>query len=276
LACSRPFLKIVFFLSLLGLFGQLNLAVAQSILAEFRWLRTQEIARESFNKTGYRVLSRPVVPFLTKTDSLREWVRSMDSDLTYAENSAAPRFKLDSWHKVDLEQEIRFMSLFEDTEWAFIGSTTRQRVDTTRTRDLRARMQAVFGSPTRTLVELGPIDSLSQDQVIEFEYWFVLNDSIPVIVLDTNGPWDRGLVVASSALNRLQLDEIKAVFLGQLVQTDLRSSFADYYYNPSQEQWYVTGYDGASFFDVRIGTPDLKRGRPVLASSDSIPDRFSN
>jgi hypothetical protein len=186
------------------------------------------------------------------------------------------RFEVHSWQNVDVEQQARFMALFNDSEWAFIGASTRQRVDTTRTNDLRARMQAIFGDPTRTLVEAGPVELLSRDEIIEFEYWFVLNDSIPVIVMDTNGPWDRGVVLASSIEQRDVLDELKAQFLGQLLDGNLRSPFADFYYNPELSEWYVTGYDGAYFFDKRIEPPEPGSGRPEIRTFVTNGDRSPN
>lgn len=261
----RFFRRYLFLAFVVYLFGFPNRIEAQTILERYRWLRTQEIAREVFNKNGHRMNVRPAQMFESKTDSIREWLRSLDPFLPDPPGHSLRRFQLDSWQGVDLRQEARFLSLFDETEWAFIGSSTRQRVDTTRTRDLRARMQNIFGPPTKTLAELRQVETLRRDKIIEFEYWFVLNDSIPVIVIDTNGPWDRGVVLASSTSHRHLLAEIKAVFLGQLVLTEDRKPFADYYFNPEENQWYVTGFDGASFFDARIVRPDLSRGRPDLA-----------
>lgn len=205
---------------------------------------------------------REVTVIPSVSDSVRKRIIAQNTLDVERGLEPADRFELVSWHRVDATQEPRFMALFEDTDWAFIGSNTRQPIDTMRTRDIRSRMQALFGAPTRTLVELRAVSNLERDQLIEFEYWFVLNDSIPVIILDTNGPWDRGIVLASAASFRPMLEQMKREFLGQLVNSAVRSIFADYYYNFEQQEWYITGYDGASFFDMRIGPPDMARGRP--------------
>lgn len=275
-ACFRLLFQRYFCLLILCFSGLTIRVEAQTILQRYRWHRTQEIARATFNQRGRRMPVRTVDFFETKMDSIRHWIVSLDESLAETAEREIERFEVESWQKVDAEQEIRFMALFDNTDWAFIGSTTRQRIDTTRTRDLRARMQALFGSPTKTLAELDPVELLTRDHMIEFEYWFVLNDSIPVIVIDTNGPWDRGVVMASAASYRLQLAEIKAAFLGQIIRNDLRSPFSDFYYNPEEEQWYITGFDGASFFDVRIGRPDMKQGRPDFAFRNKIRERPLN
>jgi hypothetical protein len=249
---------------------------AQTLLKDYQRLRVQELAREAFNERGHRMRFRRTVQFPTAADSIAQQIADRKKVEADVERVANRRFTVRSWHNVDVKQEARFMALFNSREWAFIGASTRQRVDTTRTSDLRARMQATFGHPTRTLAELGPVSLLSRDQIIEFEYWFVLNDSIPVIVMDTNGPWDRGVVLASSIENREVLADLKAQFLGQLLDGNSRNAFADYYYNPEQDAWYVTGYDGAYFYDRRIEPPDLAKGRPDIQTFITNGDQSPN
>jgi len=125
-------------------------------------------------------------------------------------------------------------------------------------------MQSGFGSPTRTMVEIGPPDSLFREEIVQFEYWFLVNDDVPVLVLDVNGPWDRGLVFAAPKAQRDSLELMKEALLGQLMETDDRTAYADYYYNFDRRTWYITGYDGARFVDVRIDPPNLILGRPAV------------
>ncbi len=151
-------------------------------------------------------------------------------------------------------------------EWAFLGNTSLFDVDTLMTRDIRARLEHHFGPPTVTLAEETVLPDSTDQDVIEFEYWFVLNDSLPVVLIDINGPWDRGVVMSIPSSYRDILLEIKKAFLGQLIDSTERMPFADYYFNSEQLQWYVTLFDGASFYDVRIEAPQLELGRPRMGA----------
>ena len=172
-------------------------------------------------------------------------------------------FAVKSWEKISHLRRGAYQEAFDSTSWAFTGSNSRSPVDTMRTADLRSRLQTVFGPPTVTLAESPDPEILRREQVIEFEYWFLLNNGVRVVVLDVNGPWDRGLVVAADQRYRSELPAIKAQLLEQLLPSASRSPFTDYYYNVDQRTWYLTGFDGASFFDRRILRPDMSLGRPA-------------
>ena len=106
---------------------------------------------------------------------------------------------------------------------------------------------------------------MRREDVVEFEYWFLANGNIPVTILDVNGPWDRGIVLAAEMKYRSKLDLIKKTLFEQLTKQPNRKQFIDYYYNFDQRAWYLTGFDGVRFFDQRIKRPDLTMGRPSPA-----------
>jgi len=159
-----------------------------------------------------------------------------------------------------------FVERFGSVPWAFYQGRTFSVLDTTRTPELRSRLEAHFGPPTRTLAEVDSVESRRREEVIEFEYWLVVNDSIEVAVLDVNGFLDRGLVFASDSRYRDRMADLRAAVLGRLEDPVRRAAFADYYYHIDSRSWFVSGFDGASFFTRRIVRPDLTRGRPFVGT----------
>ena len=214
---------------------------------------------------------RPVMLYVPG-DTVRAWLEQLEHQRLLALlPDPLETFSLASWEKISHLRLSVHQDEFDSTQWAFTGSNSRSPVDTMRTADLRARLQTLFGAPTVTLVESPSPDSLLREQVIQFEYWFILNGSIRVVVLDVNGPWDRGVVLAADQRYRSNLQDIKEDFLEQLIPGADRTRFTDYYYNVDRRAWYLTGFDGASFFDRRIERPDLSIGRPAPVIAPEVP-----
>jgi len=231
--------------------------------------RSLRLSNRISRAAQYRLTYRAPEGIPSKNDSLRAWI----DEIQYEELKASlppvlETFSVQSWDVISRLRAASFRDQFARTQWAFTGSNSRAPLDTMKTADLRARFESEFGPPTMTLAEIGYPDSLAKEQIIEFEYWFVLNDSINVIVMDVNGPWDRGMVLAADRGFRSELKVIKNTFLEQLVLDSERKPFTDYYFNYDQQAWYLTGYDGASFFDERIVRPDLELGRPAIRHSE--------
>jgi hypothetical protein len=163
-----------------------------------------------------------------------------------------------------------FEARFSDTRWSFLGAGRYfTPLDTTMTRELRARMQAHFGDPTQTL---GDFDlRTSREEYVQFEYWLVVNDSIPVVVTDAGGPRDRGLIVATDARYRNDLFRLRQSVLGPIMQAG-RAPYVDYYYEEETRRWYRTGYDGEAYFMERVYRSQMTPGRrPWLDPSRTQP-----
>lgn len=250
-------------------FATIQAATAQEItsselLRRYMQARTSYLAERDAKRAGQRIAYRDFERIPNQSDSLRAWLQQLEHDrLAASLPDPLELFRVQSWTSINRLEAPVYKDSFDSTRWAFTGSNSRSLLDTLRTRDIRSRLQDLFGAPTKTLVEMGYPDSLLREQVIEFEYWFALNDSINVIVLDVNGPWDRGIVLAADMRFRSSLSVIKEQFLGQLIPKARRRPFTDYYYNVDQQTWYLTGFDGASYFDQRIDRPDLSTGRPA-------------
>lgn len=249
---------------------------SSDLLDYFVKVRTLKLATRDTGGYIQRLPPRDAELLKIAGDTLGAWIESILYErLADSLPPAIETFSVDSWSVVGRLRVPLHKPQFSRTKWAFTGSNSRSTLDTMKTADLRARLQFQFGSPTITLAEVGYPDSLARDEVIEFEYWFVLNDSVNVIVMDVNGPWDRGIVLAADMRYRSELRVIKRSFLGQLLRESSRKAFTDYYFNYDQQMWYLTGYDGARFFDERIQRPDLRLGRPapiVAPSAEIVPN----
>jgi hypothetical protein len=199
------------------------------------------------------------------TDTILQWIKRLEAskEPPPAEEEAV-KFPITSWKLTTAQERLRFKAEFGETLWAFLGSNTLSPLDTMRTLELRARLEAAFGPPTQTLAERSHSETLTREDYTQFEYWFVLNDSIPLVVMDVNGPLERGVIVTTNQLYRDILSNIRSAFLGQLVASDARKPFVDYYYHYDQGIWYRSGYDGLRFFQERIRSPDFSEGRPEL------------
>jgi hypothetical protein len=246
---------------------------SSELLRQYLHARTAFLAeRESAHPFNLLEFRGPETLYLPG-DTMRVWLEGLQHQRLLAMlPEPIALFSIDDWEKISNLRSAAFEEVFDDTQWAFTGSNSRSSIDTMRTADLRSRFQTVFGAPTVTLVETPAPDSLQREQIVEFEYWFLLNDSVRVVVLDVNGPWDRGVVLAADQDYRAYLPVIKREFLEQLIPEADRTPFADYYYNIDQQTWYLTGFDGASFFDRRIERPDMSEGRPSpIRGPDPIP-----
>ncbi|MCB0718923.1 MAG: hypothetical protein KDD65_10795 [Bacteroidetes bacterium] len=156
-----------------------------------------------------------------------------------------------------------FQNRFAIQQWAYEGSNRLTPIDTMYTRELRSRLEAHFGSPTQTLADQGLLYKLKLDEYVQFEYWFVINDTIPLVVMDVNGPFERGVVVATDESHREILNRVKDAFLNRLVLDPRRKAYADYYFENELGSWFLTGFDGNRYFLNVVDPRRVPPGRPV-------------
>ncbi len=212
-----------------------------------------------------RVAPRPVEHVPSPSDTVGSWIASLAPYYEPPKQERKLTRKVEMWQLVKRIERRQYAAQFDRVKWAYMGNNYITPIDTTHTRIIRAYMQARFGSPTKTLVELDFSRNLRREEYIQFEYWFILNDSIPMIVMDANGPFDRGVVVACDHRYRSILYNLRQSFLGALMRKEEPAPYVDYYYNYPARRWYRTGFDGRQFFTDPIGQPNLVRGRPQLA-----------
>jgi len=163
------------------------------------------------------------------------------------------------WHKVPSKEQGAFLDRFREALWTNEGMRY-SALDTTATPELRARLNHRFGAPTRTAVARG-VEGFEGSPDVQFEYWFVVNDSIPFVALDVDGPFGKGLVLAGDLDDAAVLGQLKRDLTEQLVARPDRMPYVDYYRHRERGQWVRTGYDGERFYVVEIDRPRWARRR---------------
>ena len=234
-----------------------------SLAERYRTVRLRMLSQDFLEgRRGLPVQPPRLLP--TDADSLLS--PSSQSDTARAAPETKPSFSLASVRRVRTLERSWFRQRYRAVEWAFLGSGSRLTFpDTSRTRDLRARLQARFGPPTRSLAEVYSNEWVqapdsTREPPIQFEYWFIVNDSIPVRVSDVGGPGERGVIVSTDRRHRDDLVALRSALFGPLKSVE-RAPYVDYYYEQSTRRWYRVGFDGRSFFRERISRFDIVPGR---------------
>ena len=157
--------------------------------------------------------------------------------------------------KVSRSDRAGFQRRFGNVQWTgagFEGSTVIDRIPT---RELRARLQKVYGDPSQKLRDLIDGANFRPGHYIQFEYWFVVNDEIPMMVLDIDGPFGNGLVFAGASRYVDLMPEIKRTLSGKLMAITELGEYEDHYYDINEQQWYLVRYHDGSFTNEKISRP---------------------
>lgn len=167
--------------------------------------------------------------------------------------SAYAQFEEPELKKVTPEQREWFQNEFRDIKWTGQGLYGSTAIDDVKTDELRARLQAAFGEPTQKLEDLINQKNFRPGKAIQFEYWFTVNDSIPMMILDVDGPFGRGLVYGGASRYVDLMPQIKRTLSRRLMEIKSLAAFQDYFYSPEREQWYSVTYK-----DDELNTEPIK------------------
>ena len=163
------------------------------------------------------------------------------------------------WEKVRPADQGPFLEQYGEAFWVSAATGGRAAIDTTNTAVLRGRLQAAFGDPTRN-GDAQRRHGYGGSEHVQFEYWFAVNDTIPVLVLDLDGPFGRGLMVAADEPQAALLPALKADLARRLAAERTADPWLDYYHSFERGAWYRTGYNGAERY-VREVRPPRWSGR---------------
>ena len=89
--------------------------------------------------------------------------------------------------KVEVGNAGEFEERFSTIKWTGQGFNFNS-LDRMPAIEIRARLQSVYGDPTKTIETVIDDGTFRAGKAIQFEYWFVVNGSIPMMVLDLDGP----------------------------------------------------------------------------------------
>lgn len=176
--------------------------------------------------------------------------------LVLGTTSAFAQFEKPEFEKVNGDRHEWFMDKFEDIKWTGRGLYKKTKLDDIQTNEIRARLQTAFGDPTKTLKDLISTEDFRPGQAIQFEYWFTVNDSIPFMVLDVDGPFTDGLVFAGASKYIDLMPQIKRAFSRKLVELESLDSYQDYFYSPEREQWFRVTHRNGKYKTTEISSPD--------------------
>ena len=222
--------------------------------------RFERVYRTVTGRMGEYVDARGVDELAVPSDTMAGWILDLSDSDRDADSPGPWRGDVEQWQIMSSEERESFRERFGRTDWAFLGNGYLTALDTVATVEIRARMQRRFGDPTRTVGEEGLLGTGPQN--LQFEYWFVINDSLPLIVSDVDGPMDRGVITATAHEYRLELYRMRQSLLATMMREELPATFEDRYYNITTATWHVTGFDGTDYF-IRPGDrPDPSRIRP--------------
>jgi hypothetical protein len=231
--------------------------VKRNLIRRYQAARHRLLARRMLDARPHPVPGRGPV-WLPVTDTLG---LALAPSSEPASDRETRRFPIDDVRVVAHLGHTWFTERFGDTNWSYLGtSRSLSLFDTTRTRELRARLQAQFGAPTRTLGDFESAEAREEADYPQFEYWFVVNGELPVIVSDVDGPRDRGVILATAARHRDSLKALRRALLNP-IRAPERSAYADYYYEPETGRWYRVGFDGRAFFRERVYPYEIVPGR---------------
>lgn len=169
---------------------------------------------------------------------------------------AAAQFEDPEIEKVDRSDRTVFQERFEDINWTGQGLYNPTTIDRIPTIELRSRLQAVFGDPTQRIEDLINTENYRPGKAVQFEYWFVIDDEIPMMILDLDGPFEDGLVYVGASRYIDLMPQIKRTFTRMLMdEGDSLASYSDYFYSPERDQWYEVRYNDGEFGREMIDRP---------------------
>lgn len=157
--------------------------------------------------------------------------------------------------KVTEEQRADFMRRFSNIKWTGQGFNYND-MDRMPAIEIRAKLQNAFGAPTQTVEDIIEKDGRLRDgKSIQFEYWFVVDGEIPMMVLDLDGPFEDGLVYVGASQYIDLMPQVKRT-LTKLVGDAQPQEYVDYFFSPERDQWFKVAYSGGKYTKEEIDQPD--------------------
>lgn len=156
--------------------------------------------------------------------------------------------------KIPHSERSAFQSEYADIQWTGQGLYNPTTIDRIPTVELRARLQSAFGDPTQTIGDLIE-ENFRPGKAVQFEYWFVIDEEIPMMILDLDGPFENGLVYVGASRYVDMMPQVKRTLTRMLMEESELAPFSDYFFSPEREQWYRVEYKDDEFVRDPIEKP---------------------
>ena len=170
-------------------------------------------------------------------------------------------FRVPEIRKVERAEAEQFnQEYIRRMQWTGQGFQAATAIDFIPAVELRARFQSLYGDPTRRLEDLILKPGFRLTEAIQYEYWFLVDEKIPIMVLDIDGPFATGLVYAGPIIYIDYFPEIKRTLSAELMKINRLEEFTDIFYSPERSQWYEISYVNGEFNTKEISRPARYRG----------------
>ena len=167
--------------------------------------------------------------------------------------AAYAQFEEPEIRKVSSEEAENFETQFATIKWTGQGFDYNQ-LDRIPAIEIRARLQSVFGEPTKKIEDIVEDGKLRAGKAIQFEYWFIIDGEIPMMVLDLDGPFADGLVYVGASRYIDLMPQVKRT-LTRLVTDAQPKEYTDYFFSPERSQWYKVSYANGEYKKEKIAAP---------------------
>lgn len=169
---------------------------------------------------------------------------------------AIGQFEIPEFEKITIEQVNSFDQRFGDISWTGQGLNQTTEIDGLPTAEIRARLQARFGAPTLRIDDLVNKSGFRLGHAIQFEYRFIINDEIPLMILDVFGPFGRGLSYTGASRYIDLMPQIKRTLSRMLMEVDTPGNYSDYYYSTERGKWFEVSFENGNAVTKQIDPPE--------------------
>lgn len=176
---------------------------------------------------------------------------------TFLSVAAYAQFAEPEIRKVSHNERADFQQRFANIGWTGQGLYNPTTIDRIPTIELRSRLQAVFGEPTQTIRDLIN-NNFRPGKAIQFEYWFIIDGEMPLMILDLDGPFENGLVYVGASRFIDLMPQVKRTLNRKLMGEEGEpAEFQDYFFSPEREQWFLVKYENGEFSQEMISRPNF-------------------
>ncbi len=169
-------------------------------------------------------------------------------------SSAYAQFEEPEIVKVETEDMAMFQSKFQSIKWTGQGFAP-NKLDRIPAIEIRAHLQRVYGNPTQTIEDIAAEEGkFRAGKAIQFEYWFIIDGEVPMMVLDLDGPFEKGLVYVGASRYIDLMPQVKRTFTRHVTEAEPKE-YKDYFFSPERNQWYEVKYADGKYSKEEIDKP---------------------